>query len=60
VDPKLVRKVARQLFVVYSKQTTGAPAKWQEASPDTRKLWIRLARVALKAGTEPKPAAAEG
>lgn len=58
MDPKLIGKVARQLFIVYSKQTSGEAAKWKEASPETRKLWMRLARVALKAGTEPASAEA--
>ncbi|HVZ53218.1 MAG TPA: hypothetical protein VG986_14735 [Pseudolabrys sp.] len=57
MDPKLVGKVARWLFTAYSKETKGEAVKWIEASPETRKLWMKLARVALKAGAGPEDAA---
>lgn len=44
----LILRVAKTLQGSFAKQMTGTPRKWREVTPDEKKAWVRLARMADK------------
>jgi hypothetical protein len=48
VDGELLLKVAKNLQVIYTKQTLGEPRKWRDVPVEERKVWMRLARGASR------------
>lgn len=48
MDRKLVLRVARNLLAGYTKDTGGAPRKWDEANAEEQELWMRMARRAIR------------
>ena len=48
VDQKLLTDVAKGLQWSYTKETLGNPRKWNELSADDRKIWLRMARGAMR------------
>jgi len=47
-DGELLLKVAKNLQVIYTKQTLGEPRKWRDVPVEERKVWMRLARGASR------------
>ena len=41
-------KIAQNLYSGYQKDTTGQVANLKDADPDTRQLWLRAAKRAVK------------
>ena len=41
-------KIAQNLYSGYQKDTTGQVASLKDADPDTRQLWLRAAKRAVK------------
>ena len=48
MNKKLVLRVARNLLAGYTKDTGGAPKKWDEANAEEQELWKRMARRAIR------------
>jgi hypothetical protein len=45
---ELALRLAKNLQGGFTKQTTGTPRKWRDVPPDQRRIWLRLARTAMK------------
>ena len=48
MNEQALLKIAQNLYSGYQKDTTGQVANLKEADPDTRLLWLRAAKRAVK------------
>ncbi len=51
---------ARNLYWGYVKETRGTPGKWSDLNEERRKLWLAMARRAVRKVDELRPQPTEG
>ena len=59
-EQEMIVVIARNLYWGYLKETTGTPGKWSDLNEERRKLWLAMARRAVRKVDELRPQPTEG